>query len=113
MAGPLDPFFRASVGAGRANEGLRADWQRQLGQGEARLVERCTGASLLFRDELGCLDKDARVAEQVIDARSKANRPIVVTSGMTPEGLVERYGAAIGRKLMEGGRHRVTRAFGR
>ncbi|MGW1209245.1 GH39 family glycosyl hydrolase [Streptomyces sp. NPDC002499] len=27
---PLAPFWRRVVGAGRANEGLRADWQRQL-----------------------------------------------------------------------------------
>lgn len=29
-AGPLGEVFRHCVGAGRANEGLRADWQRQL-----------------------------------------------------------------------------------
>lgn len=29
-SGPLNTAFRHSVGAGRANEGLRADWQRQL-----------------------------------------------------------------------------------
>lgn len=28
--GPLDTMFNECVGAGRANEGLRADWQRQL-----------------------------------------------------------------------------------
>ncbi len=82
--------------------------QHGLGQGEAPLVERCTSASLLFLDELGYLDKDTGVVEQVIDARSKANRPVVVTSGMTPEELVDRYGAAIGRKLMEGRRSHHT-----
>ena len=30
MEGPLDTMFKRCVGAGRANEGLRADWQRQL-----------------------------------------------------------------------------------
>jgi xylan 1,4-beta-xylosidase len=30
VKGPLDTMFKACVGAGRANEGLRADWQRQL-----------------------------------------------------------------------------------
>lgn len=85
--------------------------QHGLGQGEAPLVERCVRASVLFLDELGYLDKDTGVVEQVIDARSKANRPIVVTSGMTPEELVERYGAAIGRKLMER-RNQVVRVFG-
>jgi xylan 1,4-beta-xylosidase len=29
-AGPLNTFFKECVGAGRANEGLRADWQKQL-----------------------------------------------------------------------------------
>ena len=28
--GPLDTMFKRCIGAGRANEGLRADWQRQL-----------------------------------------------------------------------------------
>ena len=28
--GPLNTMFKFCVGAGRANEGLRADWQRQL-----------------------------------------------------------------------------------
>jgi xylan 1,4-beta-xylosidase len=28
--GPLDTMFKRCVGAGRANEGLRAGWQRQL-----------------------------------------------------------------------------------
>jgi xylan 1,4-beta-xylosidase len=29
-AGPLNTFFNECIGAGRANEGLRADWQQQL-----------------------------------------------------------------------------------
>lgn len=28
--GPLNNMFRECIGAGRANEGLRADWQQQL-----------------------------------------------------------------------------------
>lgn len=32
VEGPLTNMFRECVGAGRANEGLRADWQRQLRQ---------------------------------------------------------------------------------
>jgi xylan 1,4-beta-xylosidase len=30
VKGPLNTMFKTCVGAGRANEGLRADWQRQL-----------------------------------------------------------------------------------
>jgi xylan 1,4-beta-xylosidase len=29
-AGPLNTMFKECVGAGRANEGLRADWQQKL-----------------------------------------------------------------------------------
>src|SRR5579885_2671957 len=29
-SGALNTFFKECVGAGRANEGLRADWQQQL-----------------------------------------------------------------------------------
>src|SRR5690349_1213500 len=28
--GPLNTMFKECIGAGRANEGLRADWQQQL-----------------------------------------------------------------------------------
>lgn len=30
VKGPLCNNFKESIGAGRANEGLRADWQQQL-----------------------------------------------------------------------------------
>ncbi len=30
VKGPLNTFFKECIGAGRANEGLRADWQKQL-----------------------------------------------------------------------------------
>ena len=37
VKGPLNTAFKECVGAGRANEGLRADWQRQL----ARVHKEC------------------------------------------------------------------------
>lgn len=30
VSGPLNTQFKECIGAGRANEGLRADWQQQL-----------------------------------------------------------------------------------
>src|SRR5687768_12722878 len=30
VKGPLNTMFKECIGAGRANEGLRADWQKQL-----------------------------------------------------------------------------------
>lgn len=32
VAGPLNTTFKTAIGAGRANEGLRADWQQQLAE---------------------------------------------------------------------------------
>ena len=30
IKGPMNQMFKECIGAGRANEGLRADWQQQL-----------------------------------------------------------------------------------
>src|SRR5207302_1803168 len=51
--GPLNTMFKFCVGAGRANEGLRADWQRQL-----TVVHRECGFEYirmhgLFTDDMG------------------------------------------------------------
>jgi xylan 1,4-beta-xylosidase len=32
IQGPLNTTFKTMIGAGRANEGLRADWQQQLAE---------------------------------------------------------------------------------
>ena len=56
--GPLPTTFRRCVGAGRANEGLRADWQEQL-----RLVKKELGFEYLrvhglFHDDMGVYTED-------------------------------------------------------
>ena len=56
--GPLNTAFKVFVGAGRANEGLRADWQRQL-----RYVHRQCGFTYirmhgLFTDDMGVYRED-------------------------------------------------------
>lgn len=84
--------------------------QYGFGAGEAPLIAKCESAPLLVLDELGFLDKDTGVIEQVIDARDKARRPTVVTSGMKPEELEGRYGTATARKLMGQG-HQVVQVF--
>jgi xylan 1,4-beta-xylosidase len=58
LKGPLNTFFREVVGAGRAAEGLRADWQRDLA-----LVHRECGFKYirfhgLLEDELGVYRED-------------------------------------------------------
>lgn len=57
-AGPLNRMFELCVGAGRANEGLRADWQRQL----RRVREECGFRYIrfhgLFCDDMGVYFED-------------------------------------------------------
>lgn len=72
VKGPLSPTFRACIGAGRANEGLRADWQQQLAE-----IKRDTGFRYirmhgLLTDDMGVYRVDAQGKEhynfQYIDA---------------------------------------------
>ncbi|HTS16169.1 MAG TPA: glycoside hydrolase [Verrucomicrobiae bacterium] len=62
VKGPLNTMFKVCVGAGRANEGLRADWQRQL----TRVHKECGFTYIrmhgLFCDDMGVYreDKDGR-----------------------------------------------------
>ena len=57
-AGPTNRMYNFCVGAGRANEGLRADWQRQL----RRVREECGFRYIrfhgLFCDDMGVYQED-------------------------------------------------------
>src|SRR5215218_9506977 len=84
VRGRHDKFFRRVVGAGRAAEGLRADWQRDL-----RVVRRECGFEYLrfhglLEDELGVYSEDRRGQAvynfQYIDALYDA----ILASGMRP-----------------------------
>ena len=59
VSGPLDTSFKECIGAGRANEGLRADWQDQL-----RVAVRDCGFKYirmhgLLSDDMGVYREDA------------------------------------------------------
>ena len=58
IKGPMNTMFKECVGAGRANEGLRADWQRQL----TRVHQECGFTSIrmhgLFCDDMGVYRED-------------------------------------------------------
>jgi xylan 1,4-beta-xylosidase len=58
VKGPLNTMFKTCVGAGRANEGLRADWQRQL----TYVHEQCGFTYVrmhgLLGDEMGVYRED-------------------------------------------------------
>jgi len=51
--GPLDTMFKFCVGAGRANEGLRADWQRQLTYAHRECGFEYIRMHGLFTDDMG------------------------------------------------------------
>ena len=56
--GPLDTMFKLCVGAGRANEGLRADWQRQLTYAHRECGFEYIRMHGLFDDDMGVYRED-------------------------------------------------------
>lgn len=58
IQGPLNKQFNECVGAGRANEGLRADWQRQLTYAKAQLGFRYIRMHGLLHDDMGVYSED-------------------------------------------------------
>src|ERR1035438_1045941 len=57
--GPLDTMFKFCVGAGRANEGLRADWQRQMTYAHRELGFEYMRMHGLFTDDMGVYREDS------------------------------------------------------
>ncbi len=53
VEGPLNTMFRRCVGAGRANEGLRADWRRQLALARRECGFEYIRMHGLFCDDMG------------------------------------------------------------
>lgn len=72
VQGKLNRTFNVSVGAGRANEGLRADWQQQLAQIKRDAGFRYIRMHGLLGDDMGVYRVDAQGKEhynfQYIDA---------------------------------------------
>jgi xylan 1,4-beta-xylosidase len=56
--GPLNTMFNECVGAGRANEGLRADWQQQLAYVKNECGFRYIRFHGLFTDDMGIYKED-------------------------------------------------------
>ena len=72
IKGSLNPTFNACIGAGRANEGLRADWQHQLAEIKRDAGFRYIRMHGLLTDDMGLYRVDAQGKEhynfQYIDA---------------------------------------------
>ncbi|MBN1780045.1 glycoside hydrolase [bacterium] len=58
VQGPLNTMFRECVGAGRANEGLRADWQQQLAYVHQECGFRYIRMHGLLTDDMGVYRED-------------------------------------------------------
>ena len=58
VKGRLNRFFNECVGAGRANKGLRADWQRQLRYAKQQLGFRYIRMHGLLHDDMGVYFED-------------------------------------------------------
>ncbi|HET7535890.1 MAG TPA: hypothetical protein VFJ90_05510 [Candidatus Didemnitutus sp.] len=56
--GPMNRMHEFCIGAGRANEGLRADWQRQLRRAHAECGFRYIRFHGLFCDDMGVYSED-------------------------------------------------------
>lgn len=83
---------------------VRAQREQRLGAGESGLIQDAVHASILFLDELGPEpNAQGELLFDIIDRRVTRGRPTIVTSGRTREELVQRYGAALLRRLMATG----------
>lgn len=58
VRGPMNRMYNFCVGAGRANEGLRADWQRQLLRARTECGFRYVRFHGLFCDDMGVYQED-------------------------------------------------------
>ena len=95
--------FAAGIVWTTAREIVLARRSHELGS-EPPLLAKCTGATLLFIDELGSEphDRDGDLFA-VIDDRYAAGRPTLVTTGLPLKEFEERYGSALLRRLTERG----------
>ena len=59
VQGPLDTSFKECIGAGRANEGLRADWQDQLRETQRECGFKYIRMHGLLTDDMGVYKEDA------------------------------------------------------
>src|SRR5512145_613497 len=56
--GPLNTMFKECIGAGRANEGLRADWQQQLAYVKKECGFKYIRMHGLLTDDMGVYRED-------------------------------------------------------
>jgi xylan 1,4-beta-xylosidase len=82
--GPLNTFFKTSIGAGRANEGLRADWQRQLAEVRRDAGFRYLRMHGLLADDMGVYKIDEQGRERYNFQYVDALYDYILSIGMRP-----------------------------
>ncbi len=82
--GELNRFFDVSIGAGRANEGLRADWQQQLAEIKRDAGFRYIRMHGLLTDDMGVYKIDAQGREHYNFQYIDALYDYILSIGMKP-----------------------------
>jgi xylan 1,4-beta-xylosidase len=92
--GPLDTMFNYCVGAGRANEGLRADWQRQLTLAHQQCGFKYIRMHGLFDDDMGVYrdynghpEYNWQYIDELYDFLERIGMKPFVELGFMPDGL--------------------------
>jgi len=95
IKGPMSQVFRECIAAGRANEGLRADWQEQLAVVQKEIGFKYIRMHGLLHDDMGVYREDARgnptynwqYIDKLYDALLKAGLKPFVELGFMPRDL--------------------------
>lgn len=94
VTGPMGNMFRHCVGAGRANEGLRADWQRQLRQAKEacgfeyiRMHGLLTDDMAVYREDRGKPSYNWQYVDELYDFLVELKVRPYVELGFMPNAL--------------------------
>jgi len=95
IKGPMSQVFKECIAAGRANEGLRADWQEQLAVIQKEIGFKYIRMHGLLHDDMGVYNEDARgnptynwqYIDKLYDALLKAGLKPFVELGFMPRDL--------------------------
>lgn len=101
VAMAADTYFTAAYWPAKARA------EAALGKGEAPIVDRCIGATLLVLDDLGAEIARSSAVPEILFERHHHQRPTIVTTKLTSRAIAERYhafdGEGLARRLLEAG----------
>lgn len=84
VKGPMNMMFKACIGAGRANEGLRADWQQQLAYAHKECGFKYIRMHGLLTDDMGVYREDREGNPQYNYQYIDVLYDYILNIGMTP-----------------------------